>query len=218
MLLLVIAALRRLLLAGGGGVGGGVEVNPDVPTAGEAGPAVVGADGCTWTQHNDSYGNVYWYNTTTGASSWDDPSQYTAAADPTSPQQAAVYASPSSAALSPYSHGSGAGGQWVPEYDEFYNVQYRNIATGELQYYNPDTECVLVCRRMPALTHSHSVCCAVRCKRRYDPQMGYPTWQDNTFAYVDPSQLVRPRCQHGVHGQSHAACCSRNAGLLARCV
>ena len=28
-------------------------------------------------------------------------------------------------------------GEWVAEYDEHYNVVYRNSVTGELHYYNP---------------------------------------------------------------------------------
>ena len=49
-----------------------IEVNPAMPRAGRHVLASFGE----WSQYDDGQGNAYWYNNTTGESSYDAPAGY----------------------------------------------------------------------------------------------------------------------------------------------
>ena len=88
------------------------------------------------------------YMSPTGAMGSPVPASYMSPTGAMGSPVAASYMSPSAAstALTMYSPAaaSAAVGEWVPEYDDYYNVVYRNSATGEVQYYNPAEQYVFV--------------------------------------------------------------------------
>lgn len=68
-------------------------------------------------------------------------------------------------------------GPWVTEYDQDYNLVYRNTETGETSYYNPADG--YACSS-PFLFSPHNV----SVWGRYYPETGEQTWQPNDFSYA----------------------------------
>ena len=107
----------------------------DDGSGGVAGFMQAEAAGGEWSEYyDDESGSPYWYNETTGESSYTNP--YDAAAADAAMITAEGYGAD---AYGSESYGGGAGGSgWTEQYDDDGNVYWWNEATGESSYQDPN--------------------------------------------------------------------------------